>query len=550
VKVKEDNKMICKNCGEENKDEARFCKKCGTPLGEEKTKEADVPQDKLEAEQPNVSAEPVRPQAVSGQQKDTKPKHTKIVLAIAAVIVVVIVAFAFGKKLQAGNSGTYIKNPIVTYYDVDNEENLAFINGKQISGSMEGRLQSTLRSLDGKTVMYETYDGNDYMYYVTTGNNITLVTDESKGAWLSDNGAYIAYIDEDETLYLYQVSNGSRKKIADDINGTYVAMSPNGKSIAYCRYDDEELRAYAYIEGKEYDLGKNLIVQVISDGGEYMYALFNKDGDIYGGSSSLYMVNKKGEKGDKIASALDCIDYVNKEHTEIIFYSDGKTYISIKGGEKQKLSSDHLSSGTYNKIVRNLSITTGSIYIVDTAHLLPGYYSGQYINAKYENEKIVPDDARSIKTDGNNTFYYIKSDNLYRVKSDKNAEREKIASDVAAYAVSQDGKYIYYINTDEELYCIKGNADAKKIAEDVDELRVSKDGAAFFLVDYADHEGELYACINGKDKQKVASEVYRIIVSGDNVYYRINYDEKDETFDVYIRTGGVQFTPMVSGVRY
>lgn len=106
------------------------------------------------------------------------------------------------------------------------------------------------------------------------------------------------------------------------------------------------------------------------------------------------------------------------------------------------------------------------------------------------------------------------------------------------FVITQDEKTIYYVNTDYELWCKKGNKKAEKIADDVSEYQLAlspNSNKLFFLAD-----GELYYSNNGGKKIKVAKadEVSYVESSATGIMYwtidgdvfRSTGDEKFELF--------------------
>ena len=73
---------------------------------------------------------------------------------------------------------------------------------------------------------------------------------------------------------------------------------------------------------------------------------------------------------------------------------------------------------------------------------------------------------------------YTKDDNLYLYDKKKGEDTTKIDKDVESFGFSDDDKYIYYTNTDDELYTYK--KESKKIDNDVDYVVGTADNNIFY----------------------------------------------------------------------
>ena len=109
--------------------------------------------------------------------------------------------------------------------------------------------------------------------------------------------------------------------------------------------------------------------------------------------------------------------------------------------------------------------------------------------------------------DAGNLITYMKNENLYQHDL---TEKNKIAGDVHDYVVSNDGKTLLYLkdysyDDGGQLYLKKGKDDAAKIASGVSSIRYADDDLSMVLYMKDD---ALYRVENGKDPEKIASDVY------------------------------------------
>ena len=109
-------------------------------------------------------------------------------------------------------------------------------------------------------------------------------------------------------------------------------------------------------------------------------------------------------------------------------------------------------------------------------------------------------------------------------------EKEKIASDVMSFRVSDDGKKIGYYNED-GYYIWRAGKDTTKLASDISSLAyVSEDISTIYYI----RDGGLYKQTDdGSDKIKIASDVSRVVKVYDSgeIYYTKAEDAQMELMD-------------------
>ncbi len=137
-------------------------------------------------------------------------------------------------------------------------------------------------------------------------------------------------------------------------------------------------------------------------------------------------------------------------------------------------------------------------------------------------------DYTTVSEDGKYIFFpdkYSGGDfNLYYKELDADAEAEKIDSSVSRYSVSSSGKLVTYMK-DRNLYQYEVGEDKEKIASDIRYFRVSDDGGRIV---YRDQDGNLYFKERGEDKIKIASEAS--IEHIDEEFKTIYYTKDDALF--------------------
>lgn len=236
-----------------------------------------------------------------------------------------------------------------------------------------------------------------------------------------------------------------------------------------------------------------LVISLFSGSGgkaENNYALYLKDSEIF------FTDLKKDSEAWQLTSRLVDTDEVNDEDLADAGYQLGLyTYMSEDGKYiffPDKVGDDDDGFNLYYKEV-----------------------------AKPDMEAIkVDSDIRSYTVNASATLItYLKGEegNLYQYKIGEDS-KDKIASEVRGFEVSDDGKKIGYINSENSIYLKYADKEKEKIASDVSTLEhVTKD----FTTVYYIKDGSLYKQVEGEDKVKVASDVYDVIKIYDSgeIYY-------------------------------
>ncbi|MBE6949022.1 MAG: zinc ribbon domain-containing protein [Ruminococcaceae bacterium] len=138
-------------------------------------------------------------------------------------------------------------------------------------------------------------------------------------------------------------------------------------------------------------------------------------------------------------------------------------------------------------------------------------------------------EAEAIKIDSSVVSYtvnssatlvtYLKGEegNLYQYNVGEDS-KDKIASEVNGFEVSDDGNKIGYINSEGSIYLKYADKDKEKIASEVSSLEYL---TADFTTVYYIKDGSLYKQVEGADKVKIASDVYDVIKIYDSgeIYY-------------------------------
>jgi hypothetical protein len=435
------------------------------------------------------------------------------------VLLLVIIAVAAALMLSSGGGGLPTG---LTYPFQNSDGEYIFVYNGKAEDSVEGTISSGDMSLDQKTYWFIVRDGNERILYVVSKGKLTEVDDEVYSVVISNNGKKIAYL-KDQSGYeadLYVYDTASKKKQLVD-NGAYtnksMVFSPDGGTLAYAAdYDSSDGTFVTKLSkgGNRGDkFGDNLTVFGVSNGGSYVY--YDQDPDK---SDGIFVRTSREDIklfSERYAS-LRC--FFNNTRTEILFSDSERTYVSVRGGDRISVCRD-VARGILNdfgdvKTFKNRFLRcSGGVY---------------YIGGKYEAQRATTDTSAQLANNGKALLYQVNSGRINRITNFKTLEGEQVADerDVYRYAASTNGKTVYYLNADEELYVVKGTGTPAKIADDVDRFVLSPKGdRVFFISDVSSRNdlGALYTSTAAAKKVKVkdSGEVYRYALTStsDSVFF-------------------------------
>jgi len=188
----------------------------------------------------------------------------------------------------------------------------------------------------------------------------------------------------------------------------------------------------------------------------------------------------------------------------VVYLKDGELYLSMLDGKEPIELTSKFSSGDVGK---------DSVAV---------WLARQYVK---------------FSEDGKRVFYPDKWDrdsysfDLYYCNTSGNAEAERIAKNITGYAITPDGKTVYYVS-DETLYS-HNLKEETEIEDDVQGFWVSEDAKRIVFLD---QDYDLYQLKNGKEPEKIARAIELCHVNEDvsNVFY------KDREGDLYVWKYGAE----------
>jgi hypothetical protein len=469
------------------------------------------------------------------------PKKLLIIAGCAAAAIVaaiVLISLFKPSKYTQAKKGSFI-------FSLDGET--VFISSKGDRTTFDGESRNTGSSMDGTKAAFAVADeyGQEYTLYYSDGGVPKKVADgENIRFSLAASGKALAYATWDDgddsyaesTLYVY--SGGKSTKIAGSAAAYSISISPDGKTVAYIgNYDDGDGDFTAYIwNGKSSDAGKNKTPVAVGDGGKYFYYR-NRDGVLF---------VQKGTRDDtKQRLGNGEAHLFNRDLSQVIFGHDDRSYISVKGGERQGLSGMFYSfaspagtgvaaSGDSN--IAGVSSFANTFYLSGNNNMNVNTNIVR-ITGKYETETVVRSiDGGAFLADDGKTLLYIKNNDAYKINGMRSgAEGVKLADDVESFVAAPNGGAIYYIDEDGELFYQKGTGKPKSLG-DADTMSYALfEGKTLYFVE----DGEL----NSATGDKVDSSGFRGIDDDIRYVYASNHwvIVYDEDYSSYASFDGKRF---------
>lgn len=216
-----------------------------------------------------------------------------------------------------------------------------------------------------------------------------------------------------------------------------------------------------------------------------------------------------------------------KENSESMQVTNN--FLSDISVENSSLATLGETIGMYTYMTKDGSLLFYPDKVNDDAYGFSVFYKKVNELEDGEAKKVDSDILTYVLNDSDTVVTYLKGEdrNLYQYEL-KSEEKEKIASDVYRYWVSEDGKTLIFMTSEGSIYYKTGNKEKEKIVSEIGSLCYLSDD---FKVIYYLKEGSLYKQKLGEEKEKIASDVYSVsaVYESGEVYYL-----KNESTEVYL----------------
>ena len=555
--------MFCKKCGTQIIDNAKFCAGCGTAV-------ASAP----------PSPTPVQSyDQAPGQVAAAKRNYKTLLLILIPLVVIIIgvaIALVFFTRNVGNRSGGVNRNEItvtdsISFFAEDdrvivavNNEEIFIVNGEL----HEWRTQS---SKDGSAAIIMTdfdWPSGGTLWFVTKAG-ATRIADDVDYAMISSSGNGVIYStflyerDNSATLYLYDTVSGNHRRITNDAYSDILTISPDGRSVGYIvmesSWDPLSFAGYIVIDnGEPESLGENRFPFAIADNGKYVYYAHFRD-DF---SFSFYV--RSVDDDVRLSRDADDIDILfNHDLSQAIFRIDDRSFISINGGEAERLGNITVGGVVGTNLAyhrhRGWDITVFGIdsFANQVIQVWDNNWNGNvmYIDDEFQVNRIPGTSGADVfnpqLVDNGSSVIFLDLDTrrMSRVAiGDEHAEEERLARNVARFLVSTDGRIIYFRDEDGDLWAIDAQEETTRLAHDVHPWALAMlpgSNKIFFIEDFVENAGGILSFSdNGESRERIRgiNDAVEVWSTATSIFYR-NIDG-----DVFRSNGDANFERVLDGV--
>ncbi|WP_026652284.1 zinc-ribbon domain-containing protein [Butyrivibrio proteoclasticus] len=241
---------------------------------------------------------------------------------VALIVIILLIKGASGSLASTGKDRTTYDGPTISHVNgylinSDGRTNDQFEDGYMLDYYFyTDRFNSSGIVKDDKTV-----------YYVDADLNVTKIAKGVKFVQLCADGGFVYYVSVndkgDDTLYVYDTEKAKETVIAKNVYSGSVAVSPNGKRVAYSRKEGKRKYVSCFADqlGHEKVINKKAeyyenFYAISNDTSSYVYTSYTKKDN-----NTYYVHNNKKIKINNGSSYFNRF-YVNYDHTEIVFGTD------------------------------------------------------------------------------------------------------------------------------------------------------------------------------------------------------------------------------------
>lgn len=518
----------CGYCKTELNDHAKFCSVCG--------------------------------KEVPAEKKAGKKKMLPIIIVAVAVVCILVSVVLLLQGGRQGDSDFYYP-----------EQNLAIMMGSGRTGvgflgtekAWEEKQATYWRVLESSTdtsaVIFSDYED---VVYLADENGVTeiLPTEEALSSLsLSPSGNGVAYKNAyDGKLYFQQIPIEGEPvaiqvEIGPEDTDFWFRISADGSSVAYQTYENGTYVTYVYRDGQHMKIGENLKLHPFSDTADYFFCYESETYD-------LYVADFQGrfEKLAESTSIYPC--FVNQDFSQFMFMDEGEWYVVENGSTVTQMTGFPEVEYSINTLVTPkfaVDCTSGYCYV---DNLCGNYYQSSrgeglfYLDENWNWTLIDEEIENCQRGQGEDVIYYTEDylhpergahTRLYRLNGGNPQDIEVVNEYIWDFTVSKDGNTVYYLDTDNCLWSVKGNGSPQLIAEEVEEMQITHDDYLLFTAAVPDSSGSsytysLYGAKNGKNPVEIAEDVDSLLATGSATYY--TKSGEDSSYEIlYATEKGIDF---------
>lgn len=455
------------------------------------------------------------------EQMKNKPPIFKLIVS-SVLLAFLIILLPKGNESEAPIFTYQSDNAIQIYTDEASQETYIYNAQGELLHKIDMYTEYFMYNLDHSAAaigFIERFTGFYFMsLYYANASEVRLIKRGISFYGISDSGNYVMYSQGQSqggsALFLYNIQEKSEVLI-DSGKQSYTALcfSPDDNTVLFAS------ETYSTMRGLEYrsegfiisDISSGNLIPVsigvdrlpiaVSDQAEYIYFGLSVKNSPY---TNLYV--KYNDETRKLAENCNKV-FLNKDHTEIMYYDGTATKLCIRGAEINELANNSISrvilpdkgtrkadimyrTGTHIfgvEFFRNTTVLCedGSLLLINDQ------YKPIHIDMVYGEEPI------SLSKDINTVTYLNTQGALNQVKHLRGKwKTEVLREDIDHWLISEDMTQIYYTQ-DGKLYYYRDKNEPSYIMDGVDRLYLQANGTDIYFLTGAEGEWNLFACSNG-----------------------------------------------------
>jgi len=538
--------MLCK-CGVTCPEGTAFCSQCGARFEKPavtmatgvQVTETVIPQVPLP---PRNNMNPIIFVAIGGT----------MLLLLAAIMAVVFILLGGGSKFDFQSGG---------FNRISVENGFIITDSRGRTFEIDGWLMYSATSLDGTrhAVLNEYGD----LFFIYNGNMRRVAQDVVMFV-MSADGSTVAFItdfsqrDNLGRLVVWQARNDAVRVVDGNALPWSLAISPNGGTIGFSAYDDRgNMTCFVSVNGGTPEsIGRDRTIVAVSDRGRFVYYLNN--------ANNTLNVRSNGESVRLSTENLWGIMF-NRDLSEVVFVSEDSTFISVRGGSRERISNNSLGHVVLPMYVQRSWVGNVNILGIRTfgGNVFAGWQNRGltlvYLDNNFETTTLASGVVSVAMANDGETIVYadthgtlVRLENLSRHEPVETVLGTRLQ--VEHFVISSDASQVYFMNSQGNLYFISGASAPSRVSTDVRPFLLvmsPNSDTLFFLANAArDGSGDMFTITRGGVPTRVsgANDVVNITVNASGVYYfeRVSFN----AIDVFRSSGNASFTRIVSGARW
>ena len=335
---------------------------------------------------------------------------------------------------------------------------------------------------------------------------------------VSDDGAAVFCRDDAGRTVQYLTATKYTHVVSENEAVETLIPSPDGRCAVYSTVagdGDDAVRKLYFFDGRTSVcfayFGGNALPVSTDNKGRCIYAI--SDG-------VLYRCTKNGGDRETVGAVGGTVVRTSRDATEILFTgADGLLYLAAPG--KVTVSLGATAAAPVAPVgCACATFRTGGVTVIrhDCARLANLLFRTEAAVCRLSDAGLLPwlpmgADGTVVWSADEQYIFSLDDGVLTRRAAGGTGEETVIAEDAALFAVSRDGKTVYYTDSETKLYTKVGSGKPYFLADDVSRLFVAGDGTFWFLVDDV-----LYASANPRSKKPVLSGTADVAVTDGAVY--------------------------------